>query len=58
MAREGYSYLRMLQALNLVVFSVTIAAQLLSFGESLFVLSCSANSVSSSSHRQERPSYA
>ncbi|CAE6451330.1 unnamed protein product [Rhizoctonia solani] len=31
MAREGYSYLRMLQALNLVVFSVTIAAQLLSF---------------------------
>ncbi|CAE6438360.1 unnamed protein product [Rhizoctonia solani] len=31
MANEGYSYLRMLQALNLVVFSVTIAAQLLSF---------------------------
>ncbi|KAG8730774.1 hypothetical protein FRC12_020081, partial [Ceratobasidium sp. 428] len=31
MARQGYSYLRMLQALNLVVFSVTIAAQLLSF---------------------------
>ncbi|QRW13275.1 ABC transporter [Ceratobasidium sp. AG-Ba] len=31
MAKQGYSYLRMLQALNLVVFSVTIAAQLLSF---------------------------
>ncbi|KAF8607409.1 P-loop containing nucleoside triphosphate hydrolase protein [Ceratobasidium sp. AG-I] len=31
MANQGYSYLRMLQALNLVVFSVTIAAQLLSF---------------------------
>ncbi|KAH7337541.1 P-loop containing nucleoside triphosphate hydrolase protein [Rhizoctonia solani] len=31
MAREGYTYLKMLQALNLVVFSVTIAAQLLSF---------------------------
>ncbi|KAF8692795.1 P-loop containing nucleoside triphosphate hydrolase protein, partial [Rhizoctonia solani] len=31
MAHEGYSYLKMLQALNLVVFSVTIAAQLLSF---------------------------
>ncbi|CAE6384177.1 unnamed protein product [Rhizoctonia solani] len=31
MARQGYSYLKMLQALNLVVFSVTIAAQLLSF---------------------------
>ncbi|KAF8752313.1 P-loop containing nucleoside triphosphate hydrolase protein [Rhizoctonia solani] len=31
---QGYSYLKMLQALNLVVFSVTIAAQLLSFNES------------------------
>lgn len=36
MANQGYSYLRMLQALNLVVFSVTIAAQLLSFSKSAF----------------------
>ncbi|KAJ1301182.1 hypothetical protein OPQ81_003593 [Rhizoctonia solani] len=31
MTRQGYTYLKMLQALNLVVFSVTIAAQLMSF---------------------------
>jgi len=32
MANGTYTYLQMLQVLNLVVFSVSIAGQLLSFG--------------------------
>lgn len=32
MANGTYTYLQMLQVINLVVFSVAIAAQLLSFG--------------------------
>jgi len=32
MANGTYSYLQMLQVINLVVFSVSIAGQLLSFG--------------------------
>ena len=38
MANGTYSYLQMIQVLNLVVFSVCIAGQLLSFGMSPSVM--------------------
>jgi len=40
MAKGDYTYLRMLQVLNLVAFTVTIASQLLAFGEFTSAATC------------------
>ena len=56
-ANGTYDYLRMIQALNLVVFTVTIGSQLMSFSKSLFTLYCEiAHLFCSQAHCRSRPS--